>query len=110
MLTLTSSPILSPSYEVTMNTKKTVARLGGLATLNRHGAEYFSAIGRLGGRPKLEPLIERQSATPDVLSNNLRRSRLASASMRELKELWRQRVGEAGSGLASPFGGEVEIG
>ncbi len=72
-------------------TRQANSKLGGLATLKRYGPGYMSAIGKLGGRPRLETLTERHSTTPNGLNNNLRRNRLARASLRELKELWRQR-------------------
>lgn len=75
--------------------KSECGRLGGLATLNKYGREFYVACGHRGGRPKavaLEDILRSQQSLE--AENKEREERippdaLASASLSKLRRLWR---------------------
>lgn len=44
--------------ETLLQKRSRAGRLGGLATLNRYGAEHYRKAGQLGGRPRMLTLAE----------------------------------------------------
>lgn len=69
--------------------RQRAGRMGGLQTYLRYGKEGMSAIGKLGGRPRLPSLSDlRQQLAPVVPRlNNTKGGKLPN-SLKGLKELW----------------------
>ena len=79
-------------------TKSDAGKLGGTATLNKHGKEHYQAMGRKGGRPRLPTLSQlRQSAA----NENVEGGKLPH-TLSDLKRLYAQRFPEYTRGRATP--------
>lgn len=88
--------------------KQRAGQLGGLTTLMRYGKDYFSRVGKLGGRPSLPTLTElrRQQSAPEI--TNTKKEGMVSQrsfSLKKLKELWKDTGGELAAQNSSPRGG-----
>jgi len=71
--------------------KQDAGRLGGLQTFLRYGSEHFRAMGKRGGRPKLQTLSEvRQLPAPTV--NNYKKGERLPNNLKELKGLVKLRI------------------
>ena len=75
-------------------TRQDAGRLGGLQTSLRYGSGHYSAIGKTGGRPRLEAVPEAQ---------NKNEGERLPTGLKELRELYRQRREVNNGVLASPL-------
>lgn len=69
--------------------KREAGQLGGITTLTTHGRGFYSAIGKLGGRPRAYTLdeVRQQSAS----STNKEMEAWLPTNLKELKMLYRLR-------------------
>lgn len=78
-------------------TKSKAGRLGGLATFNRYGREFYVVAGRRGGRPRSLTLGELKKQSQSLQGkNNTQGGKdtpgvLASESLAKMKRLWADR-------------------
>ncbi len=79
--------------------KSEAGRLGGIATKEKYGIEFFRANGRRGGRPRALRIEDIRTSQPLVAMNNERRrmdtATVQTKSLATLKRLWKLR-GEGG--------------
>jgi len=75
--------------------KRDAGRIGGLQTFFRYGREGLSQRGRLGGRPRALTLKDVERQFSEAEENKKKQEEVdtprASASLKTLRQLWRQR-------------------
>ena len=90
-----------------MMNRQEAGRLGGLATKEKYGMDFFRINGARGGRPRSSMLNEvRQQSAPIVSQNNFKKEELAtSGNLKHLKTLWEEKGGGLNAANCSPQGG-----
>ena len=72
-------------------TKSEAGRLGGRATLARHGLEWLRTVGKKGGRPRARTyneIVRRQQLMEKLKTEEV----VTQPSLNHLKELWHIRM------------------
>lgn len=85
--------------------KARAGHIGGTACYEKYGKDYFSALGKLGGRPRL-PSLDQLRVEPASRSNIIGGERLPNG-LNDLKKLWKLELLRRGSAVTSalPQGG-----
>lgn len=74
-------------------TRSDAGKLGGQATRDKYGLEFYRINGTRGGRPRAKTL--QQQPAPNILENkNGGKATRSPLSLKTLRELWKVKRGE----------------